>query len=157
MRFFTWLCLIDILSLAGLCDAFMSKANGSSRRKVRSQYPTGTRSSFFSNDAKHSFVEEEKYDDRFAEIEAMGGDPFFMDEDHESDERSVKTEDHDATVLDQNSHLSSLIAKASATTSRSATDGLGPTPRQKESASNDDDKSWEWDGNVDEDAHLGLD
>ncbi len=39
---------------------------------------------------------------------------------------------------------------------RFATDGMGPTPRKNDNP----DKSgsdWEWDGTVDEEAHLGWD
>lgn len=39
-----------------------------------------------------------------------------------------------------------------------ATNGMGPTPVKKNfSYKTDSDPDWEWDGIVDEEAHLGLD
>ncbi|VEU37357.1 unnamed protein product [Pseudo-nitzschia multistriata] len=74
-----------------------------------------------------------------------------MDEEEYKDTIPEKV---DAAKLFENSQLSELLAKAS---SRSATDGLGPTPSQRSTVSNNNDSDWEWDGTVDEDAHLGLD
>jgi len=107
----------------------------------------------------HSFVEGETYDDRFSEIEAMGGDPFFMDEEEKSeeqvsDERVKMAESQDAATLLENSHLGALLAKAGA---RSATDGKGPTPKESNTVAIKEEPDWEWDGTVDEDAHLGFD
>ena len=54
-------------------------------------------------------------------------DPFFMDKEEENNEEVEKPEKEGslAAVLAENSHLSALLAKAS---SRSPTDGKGPTP-----------------------------
>jgi hypothetical protein len=41
-------------------------------------------------DGRHSFVEGEDFADRSAELEALGGDPFFLDDD---DDESVSEED----------------------------------------------------------------
>lgn len=157
MRFLAWFSLFEFLLLADICDAFTNVAKRRSR-EVRCQFPIIQSSILSKNDARHSYVEGEAYDDRFNEIEAMGGDPFFLDEEDESDERNEKAEENDTSMLLQNSHLSSLIAKASSvSSSRSATDGLGPTPMQSKNTSKNDDENWEWDGSVDEDAHLGFD
>ena len=39
---------------------------------------------------------------------------------------------------------------------RFATDGKGPTPKKNDSAK-DSGSDWEWDGTIDEEAHLGWD
>jgi len=102
--------------------------------------------------ARYSFVEGEAFDDRLAEIEAMGGDPFFMDEDGEDNNQQVKMpEDQSTPILPGNALLSSLIATAS---TRTVTDGKGPSQTGDEKSFEIEDPNWEWDGTVDEDAHL---
>mmetsp|Transcript_21916 Transcript_21916/g.46102 ORF Transcript_21916/g.46102 Transcript_21916/m.46102 type:complete len:111 (-) Transcript_21916:3305-3637(-) len=86
-------------------------------------------------------------------------DPFFMDEEEKSeeqvsDERVKMAESQDAATLLENSHLGALLAKAGA---RSATDGKGPTPKESNTVAIKEEPDWEWDGTVDEDAHLGFD
>ena len=38
---------------------------------------------------------------------------------------------------------------------RSATDGKGPSPKKIDNCPNKSESDWEWDGTVDEEAHLG--
>ena len=80
-----------------------------------------------------------------------------MDEE-ENNEEVKKPDKEDSlaanAMLAENSPLISLLAKAS---SRSAMDGKGPLPKQINVVSDNRDGDWEWDGVVDEDAHMGLD
>ena len=95
------------------------------------------------------------YDDRMSEIEAMGGDPFFLTDDEED---GMNEEDELDTLLP--SAFSTNIAATSVRwgnptgeeeRGRFATDGKGPTPKPSREISVE-----EWDGTVDEEAHLGL-
>jgi hypothetical protein len=104
-------------------------------------------------------------DDRAVELEAMGGDPFFLsdnDDDDDDDEKSKELDDATASFPS----LSSEFMKVAATISpkspvhRFITDGLGPSPKNRPSAPQTEfsnDVAWEWDGVVDEDAHLDID
>lgn len=79
-------------------------------------------------------------------------DPFFMDEDGEDDNQQVKMpEDQSTPIIQGNALLSSLIATSS---SRAVTDGKGPSQSGDDKSSETEDPNWEWDGTVDEDAHL---
>ncbi len=78
-------------------------------------------------------------------------DPFFLDD----EESEIKMEKKESVVLPENLGSAASIFEA---VERSVTDGKGPSPKKKdndpiESKSSD----WEWDGTVDEDAHLGWD
>lgn len=96
----------------------------------------------------YTYVEGGDYEDRREEIEALGGDPFFLDE--ESEEREEVKDETFATNLETPMGGPDPTAEEE----RYATDGKGPTPRdpQKREAAVEDD--WVWDGVVDEDAHL---
>ena len=77
-------------------------------------------------------------------------DPFFLDDDHVSDVEIIEKETTSVREkLDPN--IYSVQANKS-----SATDGNGPTPRRSKNIEEKSDSDWEWDGTVDEDAHLGL-
>ena len=78
-------------------------------------------------------------------------DPFFLDD----DESEMKMAKKESVVVPEKLDSAASIFKA---VERSVTDGKGPSPRKKdndpiESKSSD----WEWDGTVDEDAHMGWD
>ncbi len=73
------------------------------------------------------------------EIEAIGGDPFFLDQ-----PEVPKTSMTIAKTLPSNP-----------SGMRYVTDGLGPTP-QVESSITTEHEEWEWDGTVDEDAHIDV-
>lgn len=108
---------------------------------------------------------------RIAELEAMGGDPFFLsaedDEDNsgfaDKDAEGVRTADDVMVNLSAQDQILFMSAAAESA-SRFATDGLGPSSsrrrlddpenRRKEDAA---DEPFEWDGVVDEDAHLDMD
>eukprot|EP00978_Attheya_sp_CCMP212_P036595 scaffold167398_cov46-Attheya_sp.AAC.2 len=47
-------------------------------------------------DGTHSYMEGHNYDDKFAEVEAMGGDPFFLID--ESDDDDKNTESSTSTI-----------------------------------------------------------
>ena len=131
--------------------------------------------------ASHSYVEGEVFADREAEIEAMGGDPFFLmddDDDNEQEEDSLSNsnsqEDDNGNAIP--STLLSSMAMMSGSSGggggggggggasailqknqRFATDGMGPTPKeetQQDQEDDDDDDDWEWDGTVDETAYF---
>ncbi|KAL3915001.1 MAG: hypothetical protein SGILL_005849 [Bacillariaceae sp.] len=112
-------------------------------------------------------------DDRFAELEAMGGDPFFLSEDDEEEEKESisemkdspqddKEDDAEPTALSAGFMMSSAALSTESPATRFVTDGLGPSPKTGppkptvESEKKEDDV-WEWDGIVNEDAHLDLD
>ena len=97
-----------------------------------------------------SYVEGGDYEDRLAEVEAMGGDPFFLtDEDDELEESNEKDEPFSMNLETP----MGVGPDPTAEEERYATDGKGPTPQEvpkKEVMEGD----WEWDGTVDEDAHM---
>jgi hypothetical protein len=98
-------------------------------------------------------------DDRAAELEAMGGDPFFLtdDEDENDFEQMQNEEDEPAPSLSSEFMMAAAMMTPTSPVNRFVTDGLGPTPRKKEEKVKRLDDGFEWDGTVDEDAHLGLD
>lgn len=113
-------------------------------------------------EGRHSFVEGENFADRSAELEALGGDPFFLDDGdvvdvNVNDDVSESEEDEEMAVP------SSLLADMTMASGGgamdvigkvekwSATDGKGPKPPRRPPPRPDD---WEWDGIVDENAHL---
>jgi len=82
----------------------------------------------------HSYVEGDSYEDNFAEIEAMGGDPFFLDFDENDDDNDDNKAGGDD--LDEEEDYS-------------PTAGRGPRPDRKEEVDVE-----EWDGWEIEDAHF---
>lgn len=76
-------------------------------------------------------------------------DPFFLDD----DESEVNTATKESAVLPEklDSGMFPKIDK------RSVTDGKGPSPRTDKKNEHVSDSDWEWDGTVDEEAHLGWD
>lgn len=99
-------------------------------------------------EARHSFVEGSTFDDYCAEIEAMGGDPFFMDD---GEEREAKMAEIESSMVPKELQLGTVIEK---TDKESFPNGKGPTRIQDDIDSDKPDPDWEWDGIVDEDAHL---
>jgi hypothetical protein len=122
-------------------------------------------------EGRHSFVEGEHFTDRSAELESLGGDPFFLDDYNDAeddpaddnDESSGSEERHDqemAAVAVPSSLLAGLaMASGGGVMDEigkvekkwSATDGKGPAPKPPPPPLPDD---WEWDGIVDENAHM---
>jgi hypothetical protein len=94
---------------------------------------------------------------RMMEIEELGGDPFFMSED---DDDPKSSDDEDVDDLLVSSEIMAKIAMAgggptsilNVVEERYATDGLGPSPIEREPEVKD--PGWEWDGTVDENAHM---
>ena len=122
---------------------------------------------FGGNEQDPSFLFDSQ---RVAELEAIGGDPFFLSEEDEDDDSDLSSrEDEDEDVLDAMAGLSSqdqimFMSAAAETSERFATDGLGPSSSRRQTdnfenqkKSDAADETWEWDGTVDEDAHLDLD
>mmetsp|Transcript_4838 Transcript_4838/g.6855 ORF Transcript_4838/g.6855 Transcript_4838/m.6855 type:complete len:197 (+) Transcript_4838:261-851(+) len=121
----------------------------------------------------HTYVEGESFDDDIAEIEAMGGDPFFMDfGDDDDEEDKDNTSDPDGTEGDDipaSSILSDLAGMGAGVMDvignveeRYSTDGKGPTPKSQQrdfspQFSAVEDNDWEWDGSVNEEAHFDFD
>ena len=60
----------------------------------------------------------------------------------------------ESVILPQKLDSAASIMKA---VERSVTDGKGPSPRKKDNVPSESDSNpdWEWDGTVDEEAHLG--
>jgi hypothetical protein len=108
------------------------------------------------------------FDDRAAELTALGGDPFFL-----SDELDGNNDDTLETPLQDEEEVSSsilspefMMAAASVSlhspVNRFVLDGKGPSPKvpppsHGSGTKKDDGDVWEWDGMVDENAHLDLD
>lgn len=93
-------------------------------------------------------------------------DPFFLSDDDEGDTIQQVETTEDALKNDESNTLgmSELLASMAMMSepnlvSRFGTDGQGPSPKKKDNIMNvmpTTDK-WEWDGTVDDDAHLDLD
>lgn len=76
-------------------------------------------------------------------------DPFFL----QDEESEVKMATKESEMLPEKSVSGASPKKADG---RSATDGMGPTPRKNDNVDRSSPE-WEWDGTVDEEAHLGWD
>lgn len=104
---------------------------------------------------------------RIAEIEEMGGDPFFFTMDDDDEEETQEEEEEEEQAVMPSMSFMAQVGVANAVVGgtpaqRCATDGLGPTPKNTPdvaaaTAAEKKEEGWEWDGSVDEDAHLGLD
>ena len=126
----------------------------------------------------HSFVEGSSFESQIEEIEAMGGAPFFFTptKDGNTDELTDSPQSSDATGsrtteddegLVPTSFLSSsflntidsVVDAISLVEERYSTDGKGPTPSNQNYGTKKtvEQLALEWDGTVDDDAHLGLD
>ena len=75
MRLFVSFAHLSVLLLARFCDGFSSVTSGgvASRTSSAGRVHTHSKTSIRSTSPGHSFVDGETYDDRFSEIEAMGG------------------------------------------------------------------------------------
>lgn len=116
----------------------------------------------YSDEPSHSFVEGASFDSRMEEIEAMGGDPFFMIPGDDKQEDSSTEEDSNISMMASipfSSALGSILDEATGDDDdeepRFATDGKGPTPSRKVEPQRVNPADL-WDGTVDEDAHLGF-
>jgi hypothetical protein len=106
-------------------------------------------------------------EDRAAELEAMGGDPFFLmeDDDDNDDEKETGndgTDDPSSPALTAEFLMAAASLSTDSPVARFVTDGLGPSPKMKPASATADpekreDDDWEWDGTINEDAHLDLD
>ena len=107
-----------------------------------------------SGDGRHSYVEGASYDDRMAEIEALGGDPFFLMDEENVDSEEDSSQDQVIPSPSFMSNLANLTGDpVEEEEKRYSTDGKGPTPKSPKKTVS----AVEWDGTVDEDAHLGFD
>jgi hypothetical protein len=111
-----------------------------------------------------------KEDRRIAELEEIGGDPFFLFEEDEGDGIVISEEGSDeaASIITNLSAEDQLLFVSTAATAASssealvqryATDGLGPSKNNLDGgdsngADRTGDETFEWDGIVDENAHL---
>ena len=142
--------------------------------RVKATVVLGGRSSSNNNQRPaHSFVEGSSFESQLEEIEAMGGDPFFFTPttDGNTDSSQINAKDSSITNNDEDegliptSFLSSsflntidAVDAISLVEKRYSTDGKGPTPsKQNQGAKTVEELALEWDGTVDDDAHLGLD
>jgi len=82
-------------------------------------------------------------------IEALGGDPFFMDSEFKPDDKKAREKQNDEKNL--------AVQDPLPNNATSATNGKGPTPKVTNDYVQEGGSGWQWDGIVDEDAHLGLD
>ena len=103
---------------------------------------------------RHSYVEGEHFDVRSAEIEAMGGDPFFLTDDEStenSDEEEIEDQPPSLSSFDamEGGILGSLGIDSLAMSQWSTTNGMGPKPTEAQLVAVE-----EWDGWEVEDAHF---
>lgn len=111
--------------------------------------------SFFAQDGaveegKTSFMEGSSFDSQRELIEAMGGDSFFFTQD------GVVEEEEAPPAAFMSSSFRAMMentAEADVTPERFATDGKGHAHSRQEPT---DSIAFEWDGTVDDDAHLGF-
>jgi len=89
---------------------------------------------------------ELSYEERKLEIEELGGDPFFLGEEDDAAVTSNVADRGQATRTD-----------TAVSEERRPTDGMGPTPRFDKQSEIEDPADFEWDGIVNEDAHLDFD
>jgi hypothetical protein len=106
-------------------------------------------------------------DNRAAELEAMGGDPFFLSDESNNDDDTIDTpsqEDGEISLSDISPEF--IIAAAAVSPNgpinRFMIEGLEPIPRilpptHGSGTKNDDEGDWEWDGVIDENAFMDLD
>ena len=85
-------------------------------------------------------------EERKLEIEELGGDPFFLGEEGHDDAAAMSN----AVDRGQATGTDNVVAEE-----RRPTDGMGPTPRFDE-AEPENSADFEWDGIVNEDAHLDF-
>lgn len=117
------------------------------------------------SEGSYSFVEGEDFSGSLEEIEAMGGDPFFLlDEENDKTRKGEAGGDGDDDDMDAAASSFASLAMAvgggitgvlDSIEERYSTDGKGPTPKQI-MEEEEDDSDWEWDGTVNEDAHMDL-
>lgn len=122
----------------------------------------------------HSFVEGSSFESQLEEIEAMGGDPFFFtptkdgntDSPQNSDVTGGRTTEDDEGLVPTSflsssflNTIDSVVDAISLVEERYSTDGKGPTPSNQNYGTKKtvEQLALEWDGTVDDDAHLGLD
>lgn len=98
----------------------------------------------------YSYVEGGDYESRREEIEAMGGDPFFLSDDDED----VVIKDEKDEPFSSNMETPMSGPDPTMEEDRFATDGKGPTPRDPPPKTEVVNEDWEWDGAIDEDAHM---
>jgi hypothetical protein len=145
------LLLVSLLFLAGGSDAFWSSP-GSGATFLSRQHMARSAG----GDERHSFVEGENFSDRFAEVESMGGDSFFLtSDDSELEEVDDTFTSNMATASGGGDDAMSAIGNT-VEERYYATDGKGPAPSKYNVQPKEDGKKWEWDGTVDEDAHMDL-
>eukprot|EP00587_Corethron_hystrix_P011866 CAMPEP_0113298404 /NCGR_PEP_ID=MMETSP0010_2-20120614/865_1 /TAXON_ID=216773 ORGANISM="Corethron hystrix, Strain 308" /NCGR_SAMPLE_ID=MMETSP0010_2 /ASSEMBLY_ACC=CAM_ASM_000155 /LENGTH=114 /DNA_ID=CAMNT_0000151457 /DNA_START=290 /DNA_END=634 /DNA_ORIENTATION=+ /assembly_acc=CAM_ASM_000155 len=97
-----------------------------------------------------SYVEGTDYGDRAAELEAMGGDSFFLD-DEEDDNEGLE----DDVVSDERNEI--VGTGSSLSSGWKATDGLGPQrdiDTEDLSGGSETTEKWVWDGVEDEGAYF---
>ena len=100
----------------------------------------------------HTYDEGMIYDDREAEIEAMGGDPFFLDDDEEDDAIDNDSKDGPSdSLLAAAGISSSILSKASKI---SGDISQVDSEDNDEATSDGSDDKWVWDGEVDEDVYF---
>ena len=109
---------------------------------------------------RHSYVEGLKFDDREAEILAMGGDPFFMTDDDdggdEADDQDLSNADDVPSLAMMAGFDGGLNAIGNGLVKEekwSVTDGKGPRPRNS-FVEEEEEEFLEWDGQVDETAYF---
>lgn len=101
-----------------------------------------------SNLGGHSDNDNNDQPDLWEEIESMGGDPSFLD--------LSETQENGRDSPPSESRRRPQITSARWMGSRYVTDGKGPTPQIVENTKALEDENWEWDGFVDENAHLDM-
>ncbi|KAG7339276.1 hypothetical protein IV203_024001 [Nitzschia inconspicua] len=110
------------------------------------------------------------FHNRAADLEAMGGDPFFLEDEEETNEEnameqgnpSQRDAENEASILSAEFVMAAATLSAKSPVNRFVTDGLGPCPKSPPQgspaeASDEGNGDWEWDGVVDDNAHMDID
>jgi hypothetical protein len=129
---------------AAVEDADESFSNNKKAKRSRPPPPTG-----------YSFVEGDAYGSASAEVEALGGDPFFLPDDSNFTSGGAEQEMGESSPVD-----AAFAAAAAAVAARKDASGdafrsgTNVAVENTEPTTTVAQQPWEWDGEVDEDAYF---
>lgn len=121
------------------------------------------------NEKEYGFVHDDMnlFVNRQKEIDELGGDSFFlsMDDINEQGYENDEEDEEDESMLSSLSSMSLLASGMSpmisnlidkhSSSSNETIRNVDAAGEEEENVTNDKETTWEWDGTVDDDAHLG--
>jgi hypothetical protein len=139
---------ISSLSAATILGSLAGVGGGSER-------PTPSRSPLPPHPPRRA-----EYDDEMAELDDMGGDTFFLRGDGSAESNAAKMNAVGVGDTGDSSSSSSFFTNdgtdGNLEERRYATDGKGPRPSRGYTAAQHQQNALEWDGTVDEEAHMDI-